>query len=375
MRPHEICQKLLEDMTCLDEHGEACSEEQKRQDLLVSEDVRKRLDAILEALQPISPEPGGPAADAAEEEVGDLLSLLLDADIPARLIAHLDLFEFEVRKEVITVWCALLQHSVPGTGKQMAEYVRTNPGLLQLLLEGYQKPEVALHCGMMLRSCARHPELVQAFWESGEVLNLVHYALRSSFEVSSDAFSSLHDLLLMHKPVSSAWLQGHFTEFFGAYNALLQSEDYATQRQALRLLSMVLLDKAFMPVMKKYVCDDLYLQLHMNFLRDSSMAIKLDAFRIFKVFAANPSKPPRVAGILHRNRDRILELLETLVPNGHEEQQFNEDRKAVVKKLRALEPPPRPASPKKPGQSSNVRLGLLPTTSAEGGERLQEMVI
>merc|ERR1719375_2587695 len=91
MRPHEICQKLLEDMTCF--------EEQKRQDLLVSEDVRKRLDAILEALQPISPEPGGPAADAAEEEVGDLLSLLLDADIPARLIAHLDLFEFEVRKE------------------------------------------------------------------------------------------------------------------------------------------------------------------------------------------------------------------------------------------------------------------------------------
>ena len=44
----------------------------------------------------------------------------------------------------------------------------------------------------------------------------------------------------------------------------------------------------------RYVGNVEYLKIHMDFLRNKSKAIRQDAFHIFKVFAANPRKPPKV---------------------------------------------------------------------------------
>merc|ERR1719188_2627449 len=190
----------------------------------------------------------------------------------------------------------------------------------------------------MLRSCARHKRLVDAFLSQHKVaLRLLAFTGHNSFDVSSDAFSSLHDFLLIHKAVSAVFLEANFQAFFRLYNGLLQSDDYVTQRQALKLLSELLLDRNFMRVMLLYIGDEQFLQIHMNLLRADSKVIQCEAFHVFKIFVANPQKPPRVQQILFKNKDRLVKLLETLRSSRHDDRQFAEDKNTVIGKLQSLE--------------------------------------
>ncbi|CAK0824087.1 unnamed protein product [Prorocentrum cordatum] len=112
-----------------------------------------------------------------------------------------------------------------------------------------------------------------------------------------------------------------------------------------------------MRVMIEY--DERYLQLHMNLLRDSSKAIRMEAFQVFKIFAANPNKPRRVQIILHRNRDdRLVQLLGALRPKEDDSPVarsqggavFERDLATVVKLLGALELPSKVVSPQASGK-------------------------
>ncbi|CAE7666828.1 unnamed protein product, partial [Symbiodinium sp. CCMP2456] len=132
---------------------------------------------------------------------------------------------------------------------------------------------------------------------------------------------------------SAEFLQANFREFFTSYNSLLQEGDYVTKRQALKLLSDLLLGRKFMRIMMLYIGDDSYLQIHMNLLRDDSKTIQLEAFHIFKIFVANPNRPPRVHTILFKNKERLITLLHELTPHRPEDKQFLEDMKTVLNKL------------------------------------------
>jgi calcium binding protein 39 len=292
-----------------------------------TEQVRQSLQAATNAFDE-------PATTAIEKQ--DLLSGLLQSDLPAKMLEALPNLDFEARKDVMRLFSVILQLG----GAPVFEYVRTQGQILQLLLEGCGSPEVALHSHMMLRNCCVHVELVKIMLEHGfatrEEIGLLRLARHSTFDISSDAFSSLRELLLTHKVEAAQYLETHFREFFTLYNELLQVQDYVTKRQALRLLGEILLDRKFMRVMLAYVGDEQFLQIHMNLLRETgSKAIQADAFHIFKIFAANPNKPPRVHQILLKNRDRLIKLLDSLGKEADES--FAQDRKAVVQALRALE--------------------------------------
>jgi calcium binding protein 39 len=45
----------------------------------------------------------------------------------------------------------------------------------------------------------------------------------------------LQDLLTRHKQVVAQFLQDNFTRFFDAFSALLQSNNYVTRRQSLKV--------------------------------------------------------------------------------------------------------------------------------------------
>merc|ERR1712151_1329806 len=91
-----------------------------------------------------------------------------------------------------------------------------------------------------------------------------------------------------------------------------------------------------------YVGEEQFLQIHMNLLRENSKAIQFEAFHVFKIFVANPKKPPRVQQILYKNKEKLMKLLETLRPNRQDDkQQFAEDRNTVIEKLQSLEMPPK----------------------------------
>ena len=61
--------------------------------------------------------------------------------------------------------------------------------------------------------------------------------------------------------------------------------------------------------MTKYIANEANLKMMMNLLRDKSKNIQFEAFHVFKVFVANPKKPPQIEGILRRNKDKLLVFL------------------------------------------------------------------
>lgn len=92
-------------------------------------------------------------------------------------------------------------------------------------------------------------------------------------------------------------------------SALIRSDNYATQRQSLKLLMELLLDRTMFNVMAKYISEVSNLKIVMQLLKNKSSAIQFDAFQIFKLFVGNPSKPRAVCDILRANGEKIKTLL------------------------------------------------------------------
>ena len=61
--------------------------------------------------------------------------------------------------------------------------------------------------------------------------------------------------------------------------------------------------------MTRYIANEANLKMMMNLLRDKSKNIQFEAFHVFKVFVANPKKPPQIESILRRNKEKLLVFL------------------------------------------------------------------
>jgi len=232
-----------------------------------------------------------------------------------------------------------------GAEEQVVDYIRSHPLILLHLLEGSGRKEVFTNCANMLRSCMRYPQLIEELFAQGAAERLVGLATHINFDIASEAFASLRELLLAQKSLSTKYIQANFKKFFDLYHTLIHGDDYVTQRQALKLLGEILLDRACMDVMMSYISSEQYLQIHMNLLRENSRAIQLDAFHIFKVFVANPHKAPRVQQILYRNKMRLIKVLGSFRDEHKLDAPVLQDLQTVVDVLQALETSPRPRAP------------------------------
>ena len=101
-------------------------------------------------------------------------------------------------------------------------------------------------------------------------------------------------------------LKTSFERIFGLLNGLLLDSNYATKRQALQLLSELLLDPVNFTVMQKYIASKKHLKQIMLLLREPSAALRMDAFHVFKIFVANPNKSEEVELLLLRNCEKLL---------------------------------------------------------------------
>lgn len=109
------------------------------------------------------------------------------------------------------------------------------------------------------------------------------YIETTSFSVSCDAFKNLRDALMLHRTMAAEFLQQRYDAFFGMYVQLLDSDNYVTRRQSLKLLGEILVDRAHYATMVRFVSSAANLKRIMNALRDRSRHIQLEAFHVFKV--------------------------------------------------------------------------------------------
>ncbi|KAL6758107.1 Mo25-like protein [Haematococcus lacustris] len=274
--------------------------------------------------------------EVTKEEALERARELVATDLLYLLVKHLVLLDFEARKDAAQVYGMLVRLRDSDDRSPGAAYVLQHPYILSKLFHGYDDSGVALNCGAMLKDSIRYEALARQVLESSIFMEFFDKVEVANFEIASDAFATFKDLLTRHKPFVAQFLQDHYNEFFPAYNKLLQSGNYVTRRQSLKLLGELLLDRSNVKVMVRFVSEPQYLMQLMRMIKDQSRSIQFEAFHVFKVFVANPNKPQPIIDILTGNKEKLLKYLEEFHTDKDDDEQFKEEKAVIIKEISML---------------------------------------
>ncbi|KAJ8350351.1 hypothetical protein SKAU_G00254810 [Synaphobranchus kaupii] len=319
--PADIVRTLKENMTVL--------VKQDKKTEKASEEVSKCLVAMKEILY------GTNDKEPHTETVAQLSQELYNSGLLIQLVENLQVVDFEGKKDVCQIFNNILRRQI-GTRSPTVEYFCSHQEVLFILLKGYETPQVALNCGIMLRECIRHEPLAKAMLQSERFQDFFGYVEMSTFDIASDAFATFKDLLTRHKVLVAEFLEQNYDAVFADYEKLLHSENYVTKRQSLKLLGELLLDRHNFTVMTRYISKPENLKLMMNLLRDKSLNIQFEAFHVFKVFVANPNKTQPIVDILLKNQTKLIEFLSNFQKDRTDDEQFNDEKTYLIKQIRDL---------------------------------------
>ncbi|SCV74461.1 BQ2448_8100 [Microbotryum intermedium] len=282
------------------------------------------------------------------ELIAQLAQEVYAKDILQLLVLHIWRFEFEVRglswsepgsiilqepkwltlpvqnhqarKDVSQIFNNLLRRQI-GSRWPTVEYLSAKEETIFAALKGYENAEVALNTGMILREMLRHEPLARTLLYSDRFYDFIDYIEQTTFGIACDAQANFKETLTRHKSMVAEYLEENYDRFFSSYALLVQSTNYVTKRQSLKLLGEILLDRTNFKVMTRYIANEENLKMMMNLLKDRSKNIQFEAFHVFKVFVANPKKPPQIEAILKRNRMKLVTFLQGF-HNDREDEQF-----------------------------------------------------
>lgn len=321
--PGELVRSVREAIQRLDAAG--TGPEGKRK---ASEDISKNLSQMKLILC------GDGENEVQPELVAQLSQEVYANDILQLLVLHIWRFEFEARKDVSQVFNNLLRRQI-GTRWPTVEYLSSKEETIFAALKGYENAEIALNTGMILREMIRHEALARTLLYSDKFYKFIDYIEQTTFGIACDAQANFKETLTRHKSMVAEYLDTHYDQFFTAYALLVQSTNYVTKRQSLKLLGEILLDRTNFKVMTKYIANEDNLKMMMNLLKDRSKNIQFEAFHVFKVFVANPNKPPQIQSILKRNKVKLISFLQGF-HNDREDDQFNDEKVFLLSQLEAL---------------------------------------
>ncbi|XP_016415925.1 calcium-binding protein 39-like [Sinocyclocheilus rhinocerous] len=249
------------------------------------------------------------------ETVAQLAQELYNSGLLISLVENLQVIDFEGKKDVCQIFNNILRRQI-GTRSPTVEYFCSHQEVLFILLKGYETPQVALNCGIMLRECIRHEPLAKIVLHSEHFKDFFSYVEMSTFDIASDAFATFKDLLTRHKVLVAEFLEQNYDAVFDNYEKLLHSENYVTKRQSLKLLGELLLDRHNFTVM-------------LNFF--------FCAF--LQVFVANPNKTQPIVDILLKNQTKLIDFLSNFQKDRTDDEQFNDEKTYLVKQIRDLKKP------------------------------------
>ncbi|KAI7833803.1 CRE-MOP-25.2 protein [Kickxella alabastrina] len=283
--------------------GSINSEQQRTK---ANDEISKNVASMLQILRDGGADNKVP--DTTSEQVAQLAQEIYTTELMPLLISNLARLEFETRKEVSIIFGILLRRKI-GTREPTVEYLVNRPNVLAGLICGYSNPDSAIFCGNMLRECFKHKELIKATLNLPEFLNFFDYVESGNFD---------------DPPVT--FLCNNYEIFFSKYSSLLKSENYVVRRQSLKLLGEILLEKKNFNVMMTFIKESANLQTIMTALGDKSKSIQYEAFHIFKIFVANPTKTPEVRKILVNNRDKLIAFLSNFQKDKDTDEQFKDEK-------------------------------------------------
>ncbi|CAG7862036.1 unnamed protein product, partial [Brassica rapa] len=280
---------------------------------------------------------GNSEAEPVAEACAQLTQEFFRQDTLRLFITSLPILNLETRKDATQV-VANLQRQQVNYKLIASDYLEANLDLMDVLILGFENLDMALHYGAMFRECIRHQIVAKYVLESEHVKKFFDYIQLANFDIAADAAATFKELLTRHKSTVADFLTNNEEWFFADYNSkLLESVNYVTRRQAIKLLGDILLDRSNSAVMTKYVSSMDYLMILMNLLIESSKSIQIEAFHVFKLFVANQNKPAEIVNIMVTNRSKLLRLLADLRPDK-EDERFEADKSQVLREISSLEP-------------------------------------
>lgn len=282
---------------------------------------------------------GTDSQEPQSELAAQLAQEFYNHDMLLLLVRNLHKLDFEAKKDVAQIFNNILRRQI-GTRSPTVEYVCTKSEILFILIRGYENQEIALNCGVMLRECVRHEPLAKIILNSEDLLCFFSYVEMSTFDIASDAFATFKDLLTRHKILCAQFLEQNYDKVFEHYQKLLNSENYVTRRQSLKLLGELLLDRHNFTTMTRYISNPENLKLMMMMLRDPSRNIQFEAFHVFKVFVANPNKTKPIQDILLKNKDKLVDFLSKFHTDRTEDEQFCDEKSYLIKQIKEMQPQP-----------------------------------
>eukprot|EP00986_Skeletonema_menzelii_P005356 scaffold1924_cov140-Skeletonema_menzelii.AAC.20 len=236
--------------------------------------------------------------------------------------------------------------------------------------------DITLLCGSMLRSSLRHAAIYRWVLDDANCQQLVYpfldeYVHDPNFDVSSDALETVRVMFTglaaptgggnggsadgYNDATDAAYeeykqqMEATAAEFLERkYDPIIMDRinnkcissnaNYMTRRMSLQLLSTILLNRSNFNVMMKYISSSQNLVTILCLLRDPSPHITLDAFQVFKIFVANPGKPPEVVKILFDNKFKLIKYLSGLHKEREgSDEQYRDEKGLVIATLEGLE--------------------------------------
>ena len=217
-----------------------------------------------------------------DEQLLQVLQEFISSDTLYLTLLHMQHYEFEAKKDLVYLISVLLRKHANTLVDYLVDREMKQPQLLNYWINNYSNADIALNCGMLLRECLRYQGMCTLVLENRQLLDQFFQLVElPTFDISSDAFATFKELLTKH-PIDD-FLEKNYDYFFEKYTGLLNSQNYVTKRQSLKLLGELLLDKQNYSIMMRYISNVDNLKLLMNLLRDKSKNIQYEAFHVFKV--------------------------------------------------------------------------------------------
>ncbi|XP_068334379.1 putative MO25-like protein At5g47540 [Pyrus communis] len=332
--PIELVKHMRELLMFVDQNNDA--REQKRKEKM--EELTK---AILEIRTIVY---GDDDSEPNKDSCAQLTQEFFREDTFRLLIVCLSKLNLGDRKNATHVIANLQRQKVQSRSIAL-EYLENNIDIMDILIKGYEDSgDIALSYGAISRECIRHQNIARYVLESGHMKKFFYYIQTPNFDIASDAAATFKELMTRHKSTVAEFLSKNYEWFFQEYNSqLLESPNYITKRQAIKLLGDMLLDRSNSDVMVRYVCSLNNMIILMNLLRDPKKTIKLETFQVFKLFVANQNKPPEIVNVLVTNRTKLLRFFNDFTIEK-ENEQFEANKAQVINEISVLEL--KPCNPK-----------------------------
>ena len=139
----------------------------------------------------------------------------------------------------VTVFSILVSNDY---GKFATVYMMSAEGaqILKLILDGYGNSQIALNCGIMIRECIKQRCIHEYLLDNSDLIEPLFtvYAHSPTFEISSDAFSTIQTLMRRNKQLVSKKMNANgplYGRVFGWFNNMINSKEYVTRRMALQV--------------------------------------------------------------------------------------------------------------------------------------------